>query len=126
MPRFAIAAALCCVLGAALVWAADEKKKDDKKADKKDSDKKWILIDLQPKANHKLKDNFHGTDFQGNNLESLPQGEQTLEGIKFKIGEKYIQLTSTQAAVADMPEKVEGIKVDAKFAKLHILHATGW
>src|SRR5260370_34609717 len=120
MRRLAVAASLCCLLGVAFAWAAD--KKEEKKA----ANKKWTFIDLQPKANHKLKEDFHGNNFAGNNLESLPQGEQTLEGIKFKIGEGLIQLTSMQQEVADKPEKVEDIKVDAKFAKLHILHATGW
>jgi hypothetical protein len=114
MRRFA--ACLVCFLGVALAWAADDKK----------DDKKWSFVDLQPKANQKLKEDFHGNAFPGNNLESLPQGEQTFEGVKFKIGEGLIQLTSTQQEVADKPEKVEGIKVDAACVKLHILHATGW
>ena len=54
----------------------------------------------------------------------LPAGEQTLEGVKFKIGEGMIQLGSQ--TITDKPDKVEGIKVDKKFAKLHILHATGY
>jgi beta-lactamase regulating signal transducer with metallopeptidase domain len=110
----------------ASAWAADDEKEEKKAADKKAADKKWIFVDLQPKANHKLKEDFHGTRFPGNNLESLPQGEQTLEGVKFKIGESLIQLTSTMQEVADLPEKVEDIKVNAKFAKLHILQAVGW
>src|ERR1700722_851116 len=116
MRSYSAMAALICVLGATLTGVADDKK----------SDKKWICLDLQPKATQKLKENFHDNAIPGNNLASLPQGEQTLEGVKFKIGEKLIQLTSTQESVAAMPEKVEGIKVDAKIAKLHILHATGW
>jgi len=116
MRSFSAMAALICVLGVTLTGVADDKK----------SDKKWICLDLQPNANQKLKDDFHDNAFPGNNLANLPQGEQTLEGVKFKIGEKLIQLTSTQQSVAAKPEKVEGIKVDAKTAKLHILHATGW
>jgi hypothetical protein len=116
MRRYSLMAALICVLGAALTGVADDKK----------SDKKWIFLDLQPKANQKLKEDFRRNAFPGNNLASLPQGEQTLEGVKFNIGEKLIRLTSTQESVAEMPEKVEGIKVGAKFARLHILHATGW
>jgi hypothetical protein len=116
MRSYSVMAALICVLGATLTGVADDKK----------SDKKWTCLDLQPKANQKLKEDFHDNAFPGNNLANLSQGEQTLEGVKFNIGEKLIQLTSTQESVAKMPEKVEGIKVDAKIAKLHILHATGW
>jgi hypothetical protein len=126
MNRFPIALALCCVVGVSLTWASDDKKTDGKEGSKKETDTKWVFVDLQPKANQKLKDDFHGTQFPGNNLASLPQGVQTLEGVKFNIGEKLIQLTSTQDAVADNPEKVEGLRVGAKLAKLHILHAAAW
>jgi len=83
------------------------------------------FLDLQPKGNHKLKDSFHGAAFPDNNLADLPQGKQTLDGVKFNIGEMLIQLASD--ALKEMfPEKVEGIKVGAKFKKLHVLHATGY
>lgn len=80
-------------------------------------------VDLQPKGNEKLAEDFHGSDGSGNNLAALPKGEQTFAGVKFKVGEQAIQLGSL--AVADKPAKVEGIKVGQKLAKLHILHATG-
>jgi hypothetical protein len=86
-------------------------------------DQAVTYIDLQPKANQKLKDLFH-SNTEGNNLASLPTGEQKLEGVKFKIGEGLIQLGSK--VVQDRPEKVEGIKVDRTFTTLHILHATGY
>jgi hypothetical protein len=82
-------------------------------------------LDLQPKANHKLKDSFHGAAFPDNNLADLPQGKQTLDGVKFVIGEKLVQIAS-DTLKDTFPEKVEGIKVGAKFSKLHILHATGY
>jgi hypothetical protein len=87
------------------------------------ADKKVTFLDLQDKANHKLKEEFHGRS-DGNTLESLKPGEHTLAGVKFKIGEKFLQLGSTN--LPEMPEKIEGIKVEQKFTKLHILHATGW
>jgi hypothetical protein len=84
---------------------------------------KITYIDLQPKTNHKLKDNFHsGRD--GNNLSAVPQGEQKFEGVPFKVGEGLIQLGGK--TLPDLPEKVEGIPVGQVFAKLHILHATGY
>ena len=85
--------------------------------------KKFSYIDLQAKSNQKLKDSFHGST-EGNTLSEVPTGEQTFEGVKFKIGEGMIQLGSQM--VTDRPDKVEGIKVDKKFTRLHILHATGY
>jgi hypothetical protein len=113
MARFLLAAIVCGLLGTALCAA------DDNRVEKK----KWVFIDLQPKANQKLKDNFH-SDTAGNDLAGLPTGEQTFEGVKFKVEEKCIQLGSKM--LADKPDKVEGIKIDKKVAKLHILHATGF
>jgi hypothetical protein len=87
-------------------------------------DEEPIYIDLQPKANQKLSENFHNAEFQGNNLLQLPKGESVFEGTKFKIEEKLVQLGCKY--VEDRPEKVEGIKVERKFAKLYLLHATGF
>src|SRR5437868_15064030 len=122
MRRLIFLMGVFCFLGVALAAADD--KKEEKKDDKKAASKKFSFIDLQPQSNHKLKEDFHSGDFPGNNLASLAAGEQTLEGVKFKIGEGLIQLGSKQ--VQDKPDKVEGIKVDKKFTKLHILHATGY
>ena len=80
-------------------------------------------LDLQPKANQKLKEPFHGST-DANDLADLKQEKQTLEGLKFNIGEGLIQLANENLKDS-LPEKVEGIKVDAKFAKLHILQAAG-
>jgi hypothetical protein len=81
-------------------------------------------VDLQPHANQKLNETFlKGLD--GNNLAELKQDKQTLQGLKFNIGEGLIYLAN-QNLKDDLPEKVEGIKLDAKFAKLHILHATAY
>jgi hypothetical protein len=80
---------------------------------------KFAYVDLTDKFTQKLADKF-GTDER--NLLSVPKGEQTFEKVKFKVGDGVVQLGSKQ--LADKPEKVEGTKVDRKFAKLHILHAT--
>jgi hypothetical protein len=81
-------------------------------------------LDLQPKANQKLIDNFHTAGSVGNNLAELPKGKQKFAGVKFHIGNRLIQLGSPR--VGDKPAKVEGIAVGKTFAKLHILHATGF
>jgi hypothetical protein len=84
---------------------------------------KYQFVDLQPQANHKLKDPL-GSGRDGNDL-PLPKGERTCEGVGFKIGERFIQLGSKQLA-QEKPNKVEGIKVAKKCEKIHILHATGY
>lgn len=84
---------------------------------------KFTPIDVQPHANHKLADSFHEA-VAGNDLGSLPQGEQTLEKVKFKIDEKYLQLAGTR--LAKLPEKIEKIKVNHRCTKLHFLHATAF
>jgi hypothetical protein len=87
------------------------------------SKQKITCLNLQGKANHKLKDDFHGTEFVGNNL-PLAKGEKTLGGVKFAIGDGLIQLGSQK--LSDKPLKVEGLEVARSFERLHILHATGW
>ena len=88
------------------------------------ADKGTICIDLQPKANQKLTDNLHNEKFEGNNLAQLPKGESLFGDVKFKIEDKLIQLSSKY--VQDKPDKVDGIQVGKKFAKLYLLHATGF
>ena len=82
------------------------------------------FLDLQPKANQKLTDNFHTADSVGNNLAELPKGTRKFAGVKFHIGKGLIQLASLR--VRNKPAKVEGIAVGQAFARLHILHATGY
>jgi hypothetical protein len=84
---------------------------------------RFTTVDLKDKFTHKLKDKF-GNDPREGNFLTIEKGEQMLGGIKFQIGEGVVQLGSK--VWQEMPEKVEGIKVGRKFAKLHILHATGY
>lgn len=103
-----LGAVLGCVGLALLAAAADEPK--------------WQFVDIQPYGNQKLNEDFH--EFKGNNLQSLPQGEQELQGSRFKIGEKMIELRAEMNP--ERPEKVTGIKVNAKFDRLHILQACAY
>jgi hypothetical protein len=80
-------------------------------------------VDIQSKANQRLDKEFHGDENTGNHLGELPKGEQTLDGVKFKIDDQLIQLGSTR--LPNMPEKVE-ISLNQQAQKLHFLHATGW
>jgi hypothetical protein len=105
MKQCVAALAVCCLLHS--VFAQE-------------TERKFVFVDLQPKANQKLADSFGGD--KANLLTKLPAGEHTLVGVRYKFGEGVIRLGSK--LVDDMPDKVEGIKVGKAFAKLHILHAT--
>lgn len=107
MTRLLPVVVVCAVLGAA---PAD--------------DKNFVYVELKDHTNHKLTDPF-GSGREGNDLAALPTGEQTFEKVKFRVGEGVVHLGS-KLLKAEKPDKVEGIKVGQKFAKLHILHATGY
>ena len=102
-PLFVLA--LCCSFGA-VAFAGE---------------KKFTPIDLKGHFNHKPGDK--NDDAEGNDL-PLPLGEQVIDGITMEIGERVVQLGCK--IVPERPEKIEGIKVDRKLAKLYILHATGF
>lgn len=85
-------------------------------------DAEFLPIDLKPYANQKLADGF-APGLDENNLNHLPKGESVFDDCNFDIGDSLIQLGST-ALQQTLPEKMEGIKVDRKLAKLHFLHAT--
>ena len=85
---------------------------------------KFEFVNLEPQANQKLTDNF-GSGTDGNDLGALKTGIRTCAGINFKVGEAVIQLNS-KFLKEQKPAKVEGIKVGKTFAKLHILHSTGY
>src|SRR5262245_31585252 len=86
-----------------------------------DEEKKYQPIDSQPKANQKRADSL-GSGSEGSNLAKGPGGEQKFGDIKFKVEDRILHLGSN---VLDRhPDKVLGIRVDAKCANLHILHGT--
>src|SRR5437588_2462532 len=82
-----------------------------------------FFISLQAKANMRLTDTL-GND-ENNNLGDLPTGERLYAKKWFKVEDGLIQLRGTGVRTW-RTTKVEGIKIDRRFAKLHILHATGF
>jgi hypothetical protein len=80
---------------------------------------KFICVDLQPYGNKEVKKTVGEEE---NFLTGLTEGEKTFENVRFKVGVKFMSLGSK--LVEDGPAKIEGIKVDAKCAKVHMLHAT--
>jgi hypothetical protein len=85
---------------------------------------KLPYVDLQPKANQKLAGSF-GSGIQGNNLGTLPRGEQIFAGVKFMVSDGLLQLGRKEPPLKEpRPDRVEGIKVNKAFWKLHLLHGT--
>lgn len=84
----------------------------------------FTAVDFQALANQKRSDNIGSNNYPGNTLESLAAGEKRLLGIPFLIGEGILHVGSTR--LPDKPEKITGIKVGKKLAKLHFLHATAY
>ena len=108
-------AGLAAVLTVALpLWSAPIKEPKDPPP----------FIELKDHFNVKLKENLHSNRYENNNLGTLPTGKQTLGDVEFMIGEGVLQLGS--ANVEGKPAKIEGIKVDRTFKKLHILQACGY
>jgi len=81
-------------------------------------------IDLQKQANRALGGERADRRGTGNALGELPRGEQILGGVKFRIGEKYMQLAGQLLLQA--PRSLTGISVDQSFSTLYMLHATEW
>lgn len=84
---------------------------------------KLTFVDLQPKANAAFADDLHENS-KGNNLANLSQGELKFEDLRFNIGDRFIHVRGKMAA--RYPERIEGVKIGAKFDRLHILHSTGF
>jgi hypothetical protein len=105
MIRLCLLVAICCSLS--LTTALGD-------------ERKFTVVDLKEHLNHKMGD-VNDNDAEGNDF-SLEAGEHTIEGVKITVGERVMLLGSK--AVGNRPEKIEGIKVGRKAARLHILHAT--
>jgi hypothetical protein len=76
-------------------------------------------IDLEPVANAKL------GHYGGSSLEELPQGEQTLGGVQFRIADAMVRLAG-RGQHGNLPEKVEGISIAQRFDRLYLLHGVEW
>lgn len=107
MTRFQVLILTLCLMGSASAAPDDDKS---------------TYVDLQSLANQDLSANM-GRGSVGNNLSELPRGEQTFNGVKFKVENRFIQLGSPMLK-EKKPDMVEGIKIDAAFARLEILQGT--
>jgi hypothetical protein len=78
---------------------------------KEPEEPRYVYVDIQPQANGKTED-----------LQGVPKGEQTFEGVKLKIDAGVIGV-SAERDPRKPPGKVEGVKVGTTCRKLHFLHA---
>lgn len=87
------------------------------------------LIDLSAYYNDSLETGWQHQLMPGNNLATLPQGRQVLDGVEFDVP-GIVQLTSRKlqsyATATNFPESIEGIVIGRTCQRLHFLHATGW
>jgi beta-galactosidase len=58
----------------------------------------------------------------GKDVENLPTGRQTFQGVKYQIGPRPLQLGST--VYPEFPQTIEGIAVGRTCRAVHFLHAT--
>ena len=79
-------------------------------------------LDFQAKANRKTQDLSPSSGFEGNGLAELGLGDKTLDGVRFRIAAKLIQLAGGQEFA--VPKTVEGIPVHCAVQRLYVLHAT--
>jgi hypothetical protein len=84
-------------------------------------------IDLSAHYNAALADDWHGSQWHGNNLAVLPSGARTLAGVSFDVrGIVQVSGLALRQSVADFPEAVTGIEISRKVRRLHFLQATSW
>ncbi len=88
----------------------------------------FTCIDLTDYYNAELTDAWHKSQgYENNTLASLPTGINNYNGVEFKT-DGILQLTNPtlHERTTIYPEKVEGIKIDQSFQRLHVLHAAAW
>ena len=77
-----------------------------------------VCVDVQPKADHPM--DLPIFDTPVNDMAQVPRGEQTFGGVKFTIGPGSLQLGSGLLTMA--PERIEGIPVGKRVARMYVLH----
>ena len=63
-----------------------------------------------------------GGGFAGNGLAELPRGDRTFRGVRFRVGDDFIQLSGKP--LTSCPVGIGGIPVDRRVAALYVLHGT--
>jgi hypothetical protein len=110
MQRFVVVLAMAGLIGVALTAPQPPA-----------PERRVAFTDLRPKANHKLTDRFGRVE--GNNLASLPTGEQTFADVRFNVENDILQLASPRLP-AQKADRIEGIVVNRAARKIHFLHGT--
>jgi len=85
------------------------------------------LLDLSAYYNAAFQQNWHNPKDVGNNLELLPRGIQSFNGIQYDV-RGVIQLDSQGISQTQpgYPEEVAGIKIGRRCTKLYFLQGAGW
>ncbi|MEX2169139.1 MAG: DUF1349 domain-containing protein [Pirellulales bacterium] len=81
-------------------------------------------IDLQPQANHRLDDDFPPGSYPGDNLSELNHGVHDLAGISFRVDDRLIEVAGK--FVPELPQRVEGIRVDRHIENVYVLQGARW
>lgn len=84
-------------------------------------------IDLSCFYNAALHEDWHGEHWPGNNLATLPQGRQQLDGIEFDV-RGVIQLNGAilHSVTPGYPRSVKGLPIGKRARSIHFLHAASW
>jgi hypothetical protein len=85
------------------------------------------LIDLSAHYNRALSAPLHNNMFPSNDFASLPTGRQVFAGVPWDVrGLIEVASRRTMAESPDIPERVTGIKIGLRCARLNFLHSCGW
>lgn len=82
-------------------------------------------LDLTPHFNMVLEAPTFGGEAKYN-LRSLPKGLRTLDGVRFDVRGVVALAKKGMPNHRPYPARIEGIAVDRRAARLHMLHGCGW
>ena len=84
-------------------------------------------IDLSSHYTAGLDEDWHGRQWEGQNLAELPRHTNVLNGVPFDLrGVVQLRGRSLEASAPGYPESVRDIRVDRRSGAVHFLHALGW
>ena len=99
-----------------------EKKTTDTREPWHESVDRFSFVDIRSRVNWRHNESIPaGRD---DDFRELPQGVNDFNAVKFAVCEGSVQLGSKIGR--SFPKRVNGIRIDRTFEKLHVLHATRW
>jgi tetratricopeptide (TPR) repeat protein len=84
-------------------------------------------LDLSPFYNAALHEDWHGRQWKGNNLATLPTGQRTFGGVEFDV-RGVVQLAGVEIDkhAPGFPKEASRIPVRRIARRIHFLHASAW